>query len=207
MPSSPSEASGTSNRKAPPSPSSPERLQVRQRGRSLKQTSRTNRSTAPPPTPWDALIERYLKEKTQVDARLIRPGSDIRHIILESVDKIAESIEQQGFVADSWVVVWPFSDLDGARVYKCIEGMHRTEAVKRLFRLGKLGSPLIPAKVLENVPPEVIIDIALRSNEVTNCVVKKTFFQSLELLAAQRREYALKLGEVLSKVSFASLAA
>lgn len=207
MPSSPSEASGTSKRKAPPSPSSPERLQVRQRGRSLKQTSRTTRSTAPPPTPLDALIERYLKEKTEVDARLIRPGSDIRHIIPESVDKIAESIEQQGFVADSWVVVWPFTDLDGTRVYKCIEGMHRTEAVKRLFSLGKLGSPMIPAKVLENVPPEVIIDIAVRSNEVTNCVVKKTYFQSLELLAAQRREYALKHGEELGKVSYASLAA
>ena len=134
MPSSPSEASGSSKRKAPPSPSFPERLQVRQRGRSLKQTSRTTRSTAPPPTPLDPLIERYLKEKTEIDARLIRPGSDIRHIIPESVDKIAESIEQQGFVADSWVGVWPFTDLDGTRVYKCIEGMHRTEAVKRLIK-------------------------------------------------------------------------
>ena len=122
---------------------------------------RTNKTTASPQTPLHALIERYLKEKTEVDARLIRPGSGIHHIIPESVDKIAESIEQHGLVADSWVVVWPFIDLDGTRVYKCIEGMHRTEAVKRLFSLGKLGSPLIPAKVLD-VPPEVIIDIAAR---------------------------------------------
>ena len=54
----------------------------------------------------------------EVDAHLIRTGADIRHIIPESVDKIAESIEQQGFVAESWVVVWPFNDLDGTRVYK-----------------------------------------------------------------------------------------
>ena len=140
-----------------------------------------------------AILERTKLREELIDPFCVVPGSQIRPLQEASVARLMRSILEKGFVSTSVIVVNEAYSPDGAMFYRCIEGLHRIEALKRLISTlkskhkGGLAVSLekVTMHVHEKISPEAELFIAMALNDEKDEKAPQTFFTRLYYL--QRR--------------------
>jgi hypothetical protein len=119
-----------------------------------------------------------------VDPFCVIPGSNIRPIQLASVDRLKVSILEKGFLSTSTIIVNEIDTTDGVKKYRCIEGLHRIEALKSIIstfeqtKQSLLADPFrrVNVHIHQLVKPEVELLIAMALNDEKDVIAKQSFF-------------------------------
>ena len=140
-----------------------------------------------------AILERTKIREEDIDPFCVIPGSQIRPIHSASVERLMRSMLEKGYVPTSVLVVNEVATLDGSKLYRCIEGLHRIEALKRLIvtlkaqNKGSLAKSFEKVKmhVHEKVSQEAELFLAMALNDEKEEKAPQTFFTKIFFL--QRR--------------------
>jgi hypothetical protein len=103
---------------------------------------------------------------------------------LASVEKLKVSILEKGFLSTSTIIVNEIDTTDGVKRYRCIEGLHRIEALKSIIstfeqkKQGLLADPFRRVNVVihQLVKPEVELLIAMALNDEKDVIARQSFF-------------------------------
>jgi hypothetical protein len=139
-----------------------------------------------------SILQRTKLREESVDPFSVLPGSNIRPIQKASVERLKKSMMEKGFLSTSAIIVNEIETLNGEKQFRCIEGLHRIEALKLIvntyaYKNVHLADPFrkVNVHVHQVMSAEVELLVAMALNDEKDVVAKQTFFTRMFFL--QRR--------------------
>ena len=195
---------------------SPPRESVRGRTRGVKMASKAGALTDPtfggpsvsmfPGNLQNLVREHLLEENVDVDPCRIIAGANIRSVHELSVQELYQSMKDHGAgFGGTPILVTRHEDEAGETFYKCIEGMHRASAAKRLKEEGHPDFQTLKVWILDGLTSQEELIIATKCNEVNTKSVKVLYIQTLEKWRQYWQRCSADLNKDLDKVDYADI--